>query len=63
MYVTERVFTEASDEGDLGARDDGIVRPLIALVVIVALTVATVFACNSTNGGMACPAHVTAATC
>ena len=63
MYVTDRVPPEAPEEGDLDARDDGIVRPLIALVVVVALTVATVFACSYTSDGLACPAHVTAQSC
>jgi hypothetical protein len=63
MYVTDRVPPEAAEKGDLDARDDGIVRQLIALVVIVALTIAAVFACNYTREGMVCPAHVTAASC
>jgi len=57
MYVSDWTPPETLEDVDRDAQGGGIVRPLLALIVIVAITAAAMFACDYSSDGMVCTPH------
>jgi len=54
MYISDWTPPETREDVDGDAQGGGIVRPILALIVIVAITVAAMFACNYSSDAMVC---------
>lgn len=63
MYISEWIPPDVHHEGQTDLGDGGISRPLVALVIVMAIAVAGVLACDYVQARAACTASEGPAPC